>query len=574
MTGEKMRVSKLFGKTVREVPADADTISHQYLVRAGMISQLTSGVYSFLPLGWRVHEKIEKIIREESDKAGGQEVMLPVIHPMEIWQQTGRSETVETLFRLKDRRGREMVLGPTEEEIITGLVCHNVQSYRDLPIMPYQIHTKFRDEPRPRGGLLRVREFVMHDLYSFDVDEKGLDVSYEKMRQAYKAIYDRCGLPAILVDADSGAIGGKESQEFMVIAASGEDEIIFCESCKCGANVEKMVSVKSKLEVEKPLPLTEVSTPGITTIEALAKFLKVDPNRTLKVVLYTADGQLVMTVIRGDLEINEIKLKRVLHCTDLRLAIEGEVAAAGLVAGFVSPVGLTGQIKVIGDDSMVAGVNYVAGGNKKDVHFQNVNYLRDFKLDMLQDIAKARAGEGCPKCGCALSSKRGIEVGHIFKLGTFYTEKLGAKYIDEKGVSKSIIMGTYGIGVGRLMAAAIEQSHDEKGIIWPLPIAPYQVHICGLYMDNPTVAEAANKLYEEMEAQGLEVLFDDRVESPGVKFNDADLIGIPLRVTISPRTLEGGNVEFKRRTDKKAQIMPLSGIINYFKELIVKELSF
>jgi prolyl-tRNA synthetase len=424
--------------------------------------------------------------------------------------------------------------------------------------MPYQIHTKFRDEPRPRGGLLRVREFVMHDLYSFDLDEKGLDVSYEKMRQAYKNTFDRCGLPSILVDADSGAIGGKESQEFMLIAASGEDEIIFCESCKCGANVDKMVSVKSKLEVEKPLPLTAVSTPGISSIEALAKFLKVDSNRTLKVVLYAADGQLVM--------------KRVLHCADLRLAIESEVGAAGLVAGFVSPVGLTGQVKVIGDDSVVAGVNYVAGGNQKDIHLQNVNYLRDFKLDMLQDIAKARAGEGCPKCRCVLSSKRGIEVGHIFKLGTFYTEKLGAKYIDEKGISKPIVMGTYGIGVGRLMAAAIEQSHDEKGIIWPLPIAPYQVHICGLFMDNPTVAEAANNLYQEMEAQGLEVLFDDRVESPGVKFNDADLIGIPLRVTVSPRTLEGGNVEFKRRTDKKAQIMPLSGIVAYLKELIDKEL--
>ncbi len=567
-----MRVSKLFTKTIREVPADADTISHQFLVRAGMINQLTAGVYSFLPLGWRVHQKIENIIRDESDKAGGQEVMLPIIHPVEIWQRSGRINTVDTLLRFKDRRGHEMVLGPTEEEIITDLVCHNVQSYRDLPQMAYQIHTKFRDEPRPRGGLLRVREFVMHDLYSFDVDEKGLDLSYEKMRQAYKNIFDRCGLPAILVDADSGAIGGKESQEFMLVAPSGEDEIIFCETCKCGANVEKMVSVKSKLEVEKPLPLTEVSTPGISSIEALSKFLTVDPSRTLKVVLYTADGELVMALIRGDLEINEIKLKRVLHCGELRLATEVELAAVGLVGGFVSPVGNEGKVKIVGDDSVVAGVNFVAGGNKKDVHFKNVNYLRDFKVDLLEDIAKARAGEGCPKCGCALSSTRGIEVGHIFKLGTFYTEKLGAKYIDENGISKPIVMGTYGIGVGRLMAAAVEQSHDDKGIIWPLPIAPYQVHICGLFMDNPAVVEAADRLCRDLEARGVEVLLDDRLESPGVKFNDADLIGVPFRITLSPRTLQGNSVEFKRRSDKKAVVMPLAEVVDHVKGLIDKEL--
>jgi prolyl-tRNA synthetase len=321
------------------------------------------------------------------------------------------------------------------------------------------------------------------------------------------------------------------------------------------------------------LPLEEVNTPGITAIEDLAKFLKVDPNRTLKVVLYSSDGQLVMAIIRGDLEINEIKLNKVLHSSELRLATETEVASAGLVAGFVSPVRLEHSFKVIGDDSVVAGVNYVAGGNQKDTHFKNVNYLRDFKVDVLQDIAKAKAGEGCPRCECALSSTRGIEVGHIFKLGTFYTEKLGAGFIDEKGVSRPCIMGTYGIGVGRLMAAAIEQNHDDKGIIWPLPIAPYQVHLCGLFMDDPKVAEAAGKLYQEMETLGLEVLFDDRIESPGVKFNDADLIGIPFRVTVSPRTLAGGNVELKRRTEKKAQILPLAGIVEHLKELIFQEMN-
>jgi prolyl-tRNA synthetase len=565
-----MRVSKLFGKTLREVPSDADTISHQYLLRAGMIAQLTAGVYSLFPLGHRINDKIENIIRDEMNKAGAQEVTMPVLQPAEIWQKTGRIETVDTLFHLKDRREHDMVLGPTHEEVITDLVSHNVQSYRDLPLNIYQIQVKFRDEPRPRGGLLRVREFVMKDAYSFDVDEKGLDISYQKMLQAYRNIYARCGLPALLVEADSGAIGGKDSHEFMLVAESGEDEIIFCEACKCAANVEKAVSRKYRIEPENPLPMEEVSTPGITSIDNLSKFLKVNPNHTLKVVLYAADGQLVMAVIRGDLEINEIKLKKVLHCTDLRLATEAEVKTSELVAGFVSPVGLKGGVKVVGDDSIVTGVNYIAGGNKKDFHLKNVNYLRDFKVDVLQDIAKAKAGEGCPKCECKISSTRGIEVGHIFKLGTFYSEKLGARFIDENGVSKPIIMGCYGIGVGRLMAAAVEQNHDDKGIIWPLPIAPYHIHLTALFMDNPKVVEAAEKLYQELQSRGIEVLFDDRIESPGVKFNDADLIGIPFRITLSPRTLEGNNVEFKQRTDKKAQVMPLSGIIDHIEELIGK----
>ena len=324
-----------------------------------------------------------------------------------------------------------------------------------------------------------------------------------------------------------------------------------------------MISVKARVEVEKPLPLEEVNTPGIKTIEELSKFLKVDSNRTLKVVLYSADSELVIAIIRGDLEINEIKLKKVLHVTELSLATESEVASAGLVAGFVSPVRLKSRVRVVGDDSVVAGVNYVAGGNKKDTHLRNVNYERDFKVDILQDIAKARAGEACPKCGCALSSTRGIEVGHIFKLGTLYSEKMGARFIDENGVSRPAVMGTYGIGVGRLMAAAIEQNHDEKGIIWPLSIAPFQVHLTGLFMDNLKVAEAADKLYRELESLGIEVLFDDRMESPGVKFNDADLIGIPFRITLSPRTLDGNNV---------AQVMPLAGIVDYLREQIDQEL--
>jgi prolyl-tRNA synthetase len=568
-----MRLSKMFGKTQREIPAEADTISHQLMLKAGMINQLAAGFYSYLPITLRVSRKIENIIREEMNKTGGQEVEMPQVHPLEMWEKSERDVILgDTLFRLKDRKEHSFVLGPTNEEVITDLVSHFVQSYRDLPLLLYQMTPKFRDEPRPRAGLLRVREFLMKDAYSFDVDEKGLDIVYNNCVQAYRNIFARCGLPALVVEADSGAIGGKDSQEFMLVAGTGEDEIIFCESCKYSANVEKAVSRKSKIEVEKPLQVEEVSTPGKSSIEQISAFLNVPANRTLKAVLYAADGLLVMAVIRGDLEINEVKLKNLLHCTELRLATDGEISGAGLVAGFVSPIGIRG-IKVVGDDSVVAGVNYVAGGSKKDVHVKNVNYLRDFKVDVLQDIARARPGDTCPHCDdCALSATRGIEVGHVFKLLTSYSEKFGARYIDAEGNSLPIVMGCYGIGVGRLMAAAVEQNHDEKGIIWPLPIAPYHVHLTALFMDNPKVAEAADKLYTDMEKQGLEVLFDDRLESAGVKFNDADLLGIPFRVTISPRTLEGNNVEFKRRTEKKAQVMPLDGVITHVKEFISQEL--
>ncbi len=567
-----MRISKLFGKTQREIPAEAETVSHQLLLRAGMISQVAAGVYSYLPLAWRGLRKIENIIRDEMDKAGGQELMMPALQPLEMWQKSGRDQAFgKGLFTLSDRRERKLALGPTHEEVVIELVTRNVQSYRDLPLLLYQIQTKFRDEPRPRAGLLRVREFTMKDLYSFDTDDDGLDQSYNKMLQAYRNLYARCGLPALLVEADSGAIGGKDSHEFMVIAEDGEDEVIYCDNCKYAANVEKAESLKSKLEDEKPLSLEEVATPGMTTIEQVSGFLKVPQSHTLKAVLYVADGKLVLVVIRGDLEVNEIKLLRhALHCSELRLASEAEVTAAGIVAGFVSPVGISG-IKVVADDSVTSGVNFVAGANKPDTHLRNVNYPRDFKVGITADIARACAGEGCPKCGGKLSSTRGIEVGHIFKLGTFLSEKLGAQFIDPDGASHPIVMGCYGIGIGRLMAAAIEQNHDDKGIIWPSPIAPYHLYLCPLHMENPQVAGAAEKLYAELEAQGSEVLFDDRNESPGVKFNDADLLGIPFRVTISPRTLEADSVEVKRRSEKQSQLLPLKGIATGLKELIVSQ---
>jgi len=563
-----MRISKLFGKTQREVPAEADTVSHQLLLKAGMIHQVAAGVYSYLPLGLRVIKKIADIIRDEMDKAGGQELMMPVLQPLELWQQTGRDLAFgKGLFTLSDRRERKLCLGPTHEEVITELVRYNVQSYRDLPLLLYQIQTKFRDEPRPRGGLIRVREFTMKDLYSFDTDEDGLNQSYDKMLQAYQNIYDRCGLPTLLVEADSGAIGGKESHEFMVITKGGEDEIIYCDHCHYAANVEKAESTKGKLEPEELLPLEEVATPGAGSIEEVANFLKIPKSHTLKAVFYIADGKLVFVVIRGDIEVNEVKLKNALGCVDLRLATEAEVIKAGIVAGAASPIGIKG-IKVIADDSITSGTNFVAGANKPETHLKNVNYPRDFKATLVTDIAQAHAGEKCPRCKSELLSTRGIEVGHVFKLGTFLSEKLGALFLDQSGVSHPIIMGCYGIGLDRLLAAAIELNHDDKGIIWPMSIAPYHIYLCPLHQENPEVEAAAENLFANLEAKGLEVLFDDRKESPGVKFNDADLLGMPLRVTISPRTLDKNSAEIKKRSEKEAQLVPLEEIAEKLKKLI------
>jgi prolyl-tRNA synthetase len=563
-----VRISRLFAKTTREAPAEADTVSHRLLVRAGMINQLAAGIYTYLPLAWRVLHKIENIVREEMDKAGGQEVSMPVLQPVEIWQQSGRAQAMgDVLFTLADRREHQFFLGPTHEEVITQLAARYVQSYRDLPQLPYQIQTKFRDEPRPRAGLIRGREFIMKDLYSFDVDEAGLDISYEKMAEAYRNVFRRCNVTTMLVEADSGAIGGKDSREFMVVAESGEDEIIHCPKCNYAANMEKAVSIKEKIDNGQPLPIEEVATPGMKTIEEVAGFLKVPHSHTLKAVFYVVDGQFVFAVIRGDLAINEIKLRNQLHCAELRLATEAEVKEAGIIAGVASPVGLKG-FKIIADDSVTMAANLVAGGNKPATHIKNVNYPRDFKADIVADIATARAGDKCPNCDGRLASTRGIEVGHIFKLLTRYSEKFNALYTDEKGVSHPTIMGCYGMGVSRLMAAAIEQNHDDKGIIWPVPIAPYQVYLCPLYRAGSNVAETAEKLYTDFQAAGFEVLYDDREESPGVKFNDADLLGIPFRVTVSARTLEKNSVEFKKRSEKQFEIVPISEIAVKLKGLI------
>lgn len=563
-----MRFSRLFGKTLKEKPSEADSVSHQLLLRASMVQQVATGIYSYLPLGWRVLKKIEQIIREEMDKAGGQELMMPTLQPFELWEQSGRYPSFgKTLFTITDRKEHKLVLGPTHEEVITDLVRRFVQSYRDLPLLLYQIQNKFRDEPRSRGGLLRVREFIMKDLYSFHADESSLDQTYQDMLQAYADVFNRCGLPSVVVEADSGAIGGKESHEFMLIAETGEDEIIHCPKCGYAANVEKAQITKPKAETKAPLPLEEIATPNIKTIEEIAEFVGIPASQTLKAVFYYADGQVVFAIIRGELEINEVKLKNLLKAVDLRLATDAEVKTAGLVAGSASPIGIKG-IKVIADDSITMGTNFVAGANKPDTHLNNVNYPRDFQVDLMADIAIAHPGDSCSKCQAKLVSQHGIEVGHVFKLGTFLSEKLDASFLDQNGASHPIIMGCYGIGLGRLLAAAVEQNHDEKGIIWPVAIAPYHIYLCSLQTDNSEVNNAAEKLYNDLTKENLEVLFDDRPESPGVKFNDADLLGIPLRLTVSPRTLQSQSVEVKWRNQKQAQLLPLGEIIPRAKDLL------
>jgi prolyl-tRNA synthetase len=569
-----MRLSQLFGKTLREAPAEAESISHQLLLRAGMIAQEATGIYSYLPLGWRALRKIEGIIREEMDTAGGQEMLLPVLQPLEFWQQSGRDVLFgRSLFTLTDRKERTLALGPTHEEVVADIVRHYVQSYRDLPLLLYQIQTKLRDEPRPRGGLLRVREFIMKDLYSFDADEAGLDESYQRMSQAYRKIYARVGLPTLMIEADSGAIGGKESHEFMVLTETGEDEIIICSSCGYAANAEKARSAKvvhisttkdrssghHELGVRDPLPLEEIATPGAKTIVDVAALVGVPTSQTIKAVFYSSDREPVFVVVRGDLEVNETKLRNALRSTDLRLATEGEVSEAGLVAGFASPIDMKG-VRVIADDSIESGSNFIAGANRPGYHFKNVNYPRDFQVDLIADIALARPGDSCPACLGTLSANRGIEVGHVFKLGSFISERFGASFLDSAGKSHPILMGSYGIGLGRLLAAIVELSHDDKGIIWPLTVAPYQVHLCPLYSDRSELSPAAEAVYRELEAAGVEVLFDDRNESPGVKFNDADLLGIPLRLTLSPRTLQSQSLEAKWRRERQTWLLPLDDL--------------
>ena len=557
-----MRMTRLVTRTLRADPPEAETASHRLLLKAGLIYQVAAGVYAYLPLAWRALRKIETIIREEMDAAGSQELMMPALQPMELWEQTGRRAAMgDVLFSLQDRRGRPMALAPTHEEVITSIVRANVQSYRDLPVILYQIQTKFRDEPRPRAGLVRVREFAMKDAYSFNADEESLDASYQAMAQAYRNIYRRCRLPVLMAEADSGAIGGKDSHEFLLPTPTGEDTVITCPACGYTANAEKAVGVYPPVATETAQPLTEVSTPGVKTIAELAAFLAVPESKTLKAVFYAADSEVVFVVLRGDLEVNEVKLKNALHCSELRLATDAEVRAAGLVAGSASPIGID-NLQRIADPSITGGNNFVVGANRPDTHYRNANYPRDFQVDLLTDLALAQPGQLCPQCGGALQSTRGVEVGHIFKLGTFYSETLGALYLDNAGQQQPIIMGCYGIGVGRLLAAAIEQNHDAKGIIFPTAIAPYQAHLVGLNLTDAAVAAAADNLYQQLWDAGIETLYDDRPDAAaGVKLNDADLLGLPLRLVVSPRNLRNNAVELKGRAETAPVLVELDDIL-------------
>ena len=563
-----MRQSRAFGKTLRDDPAEAELASHRLMLRAGMIYQSAAGVYSYMPLAWRSIRKIEEIIREEMDAAGGQELHMSKLQPLEIWERSGRMQAYgPDMMRLTDRRDRGLALAPTCEELLTNIVKANVNSYRDLPVILYQIQTKFRDEPRPRGGLIRVREFDMKDAYSFDTDPEGLDRSYNAMANAYRRIFDRCGLDTIVVDADPGAMGGRDSQEFILVADGGEDTIIVCSGCDYSANAEKAEFLKTPLPGETEGTVEEVHTPGIRTIEELVDFLGIEAAKTLKAVFYVADQELVFVVIRGDLEVNEVKLGNVLgKPPDLHIATPAEVAEADIVAGSASPVGLS--IRTIADDSITTGTNFAAGANRNDYHLQNVNYPRDFQAEIVDDIANAQKGLCCKFCDGTLSEVRGIEVGHVFKLGTHFTEAFEAYYPDQDGERHPIIMGCYGIGVERLLAAAIEQNHDDNGIVFPSPIAPYDVQLVALNTDVPEVISAADDLYESLQAAGLSVLYDDRAESPGVKFNDADLIGLPVRVVASRRNLNQGVVEVKRRDSSDASQVPMDEAVDAVKSLL------
>ena len=565
-----MLYSRALIPTVKEAPADAANASHKLLVRGGYIRKVGAGMYDYLPLGLRVLRKIEAIVREEMNRAGAQEILMPALLPGEFFKETGRWDLYgETLFRLKDRKGGEFHLGPTHEEIVTDIARREIRSFRDLPKNLYQIQTKFRDEPRPRGGLLRCREFLMKDAYSFDVSEDAAKASYETMRQAYCRIFDRLGLTYRLVAADPGAIGGSTSAEFQVLADSGEDAIVACNTCDYAANVE-IATVKAPPAADdsaSPEDRKKVHTPKVGTIEDVSAFLKMPKTKFLKSLLYVSGEQVVMAVVRGDHDVNEIRVARALGVTEVFLASDVDVQkATGAAVGFAGPVGFKGKILI--DRAAAAVKNAVTGANETDQHFTGVNRGRDFEADVV-DIRLATDGDGCPNCDAGkLKSYRGIEGGHIFILGTRYSAQMGATFADDKQDKHPIVMGCYGIGVSRLVATTIEQHHDNDGIRWPASIAPYHVHMVTIGADD-AVQSAAKKLYADLEAAGVEVLWDDRDERPGVKFKDADLLGMPIRVTLGAKALANGNVELKPRTEpdpKKAELVPLADVVRVCKE--------
>ncbi|MBE3571650.1 MAG: proline--tRNA ligase [Moorella humiferrea] len=569
-----MRTSELLAPTLRETPAEAEIVSHQLLLRAGFIRKAAAGIYTYLPLGRRVLAKLEGIIREEMDRAGGQELVLPIIQPAELWQESGRWEVYgEEMFRLRDRHQRQFCLGPTHEEIITALVRSEVNSYKQLPLLLYQIQNKYRDERRPRFGLLRGREFIMKDLYSFDRDQEGLNQSYAKMYQAYTNVFRRCGLNFRPVQADTGAIGGNYSHEFMALASTGEAVLVYCRECDYAANVEIAAArALPKPVAETPQSIKEVATPGQKTVAEVSAFLGITPDRLIKTVFYEADGQLIAVLVRGDRELNEVKLQNFLGCRRLSLADPEKVAAAtGASVGYVGPVGLEG-VPIYADAEIPYLVNAVAGANRDGYHLTGVNPGRDFRADTYADLRQVEAGEPCPQCGSPLNQARGIEVGQIFQLGTKYSQALGATYTDEQGREHPIVMGCYGIGVSRTMAAIVEQHHDEHGIIWPLSVAPYEVVIVPASLKDEAQREIADSLYKELMAAGVEVVYDDRDERAGMKFVEADLIGYPLRLTVGKKTVAQGTVDVKWRHEGREIALPRENLVSRVKEMLGREM--
>ena len=571
-----MRVSKLYAPTLREVPAEAEVVSHQLMLRAGFMRKAAGGIYTYLPLAWRVLKKIERIVREEMDAKGSQELLMPIVQPAEIWQESGRWDVYGAeMFRLQDRHNRCFCLGPTHEEMVTTLIRGDVRSYRQLPLSVYQIQNKYRDERRPRFGLMRGREFIMKDAYSFDRDEAGLDKSYQDMYDAYTNIFTRCGLNFRPVEADSGAIGGSGSHEFMVIADSGEAEIVFCTSCDYAANVEKAELFPLEAQEEAMLTKEEVVTPDCKTIADVCAYLKLPVDHSVKAVAYNSEKGLILCFVRGDHEVNEIKVINTCGVIDLEMATEEQLAAAGTVGGYMGPVGIENKkVIVVVDATVMKMHNVCCGANKEGYHFINVNPGRDFTPTYVADIRLIQEGDPCPHCGGEVSKARGIEVGQVFKLFTKYSSALKATYLDENGKEQPMVMGCYGVGVSRTMAAAIEQNYDDNGIIWPIEIAPYHVLVVPVNTKDEASAAKAEEIYMQLKKVGLETVIDDRNERPGVKFKDADLIGYPLRVVVGPKTLTEGKLEVKIRKTGEIRYLHLDG--DYVQDIknIIAELAF
>jgi prolyl-tRNA synthetase len=564
-----MRTTQLFGQTLRDAPVEAEVTSHQLLIRAGFIRQLGTGIFSYLHLAKRTINKIENIIRQEMDAIGGQEISLPVVHPADLWKETGRWSLIGSeMGRFKDKTGHDMVLAMTHEEVVGDLTRHEIQSYKQLPRLIYHFQTKWRDDPRPRAGLIRVREFTMEDSYSLDADQEGLDRQYQTHYQAYFNIYRRCVLPVTAIQSDSGMMGGKLAHEFMYLSNIGEDTLLLCDNCGYKANHQVARFKKEQLPFEEPSDLEIIYTPGTHTIEKLASFLKIPKKKTAKAVLLVAQFEkdeeiiekFIFAVVRGDMDLNETKLMNAIQARDLRPAREDEILAVGAVPGFASPVGLKDLLIVV-DDIVPTSPNLVGGANKVDHHLLNTNYHRDYFASYVADIVNACEGHACPECGNLLISSRGIEVGNIFKLGTHYSEILKCNYLARDGSLKPVFMGSYGIGIGRLLACIVEEHHDENGIIWPVSVAPYHIHLVLLRGKGDDKSESnAEKVYKELTEEGLEVLYDDSFDSPGVKFNNADLIGCPIRITISDRASVAGGIEFKLRHQEIRSIVSFDNI--------------